>query len=144
MWVPQKPLIVKSTHHETGGGEFCDDFLTHNLTSMGLYWGIRQNYSFTLNHVQNFPLFCHYYYLIFKYDLYYLLKPVKIWLFLKKLSLYMEWYWAWYALGPDTNTMKIPSQIRGASVWIWKGGVKKNFHNIFQNFHQTSLERLCT
>ena len=38
----------------------------------------RQNHSLTLNHVKYFPLFCHCYSLIFKYDLYYLLKPVKI------------------------------------------------------------------
>ena len=42
----------------------------------------------------------------------------------------MEWYWAWYVLGPDTNTMKTPSQICVASVWIWKGGIKKNSRNI--------------
>ena len=57
----------------------------------------------------------------------------------------MEWYWAWYVLGHDTNTMKTPSQICAASVWIWKGGFKKRIlGTCFQNFHQTSLERLCT
>ena len=46
----------------------------------------------------------------------------------------MEWYWAWYVLGPDTNTMKTPSHIFAASVWIWKGGIKKYFGNIFSKF----------
>ena len=47
----------------------------------------------------------------------------------------MEWYWAWYVLGPDTNTMKTPSHICAASVWIWKGGIKKNSRNIFSKEH---------
>ena len=34
-------------------------------------------------------------------------------------------------LGPDTNTLKTPSHICAASVWIWKGGIKKNSRNIF-------------
>ena len=46
----------------------------------------------------------------------------------------MDWYWAWYVHGPDTNTMKTPSQIHAASVWIWKGGIKKNSWNIFSKF----------
>ena len=106
---------------------------------MGFYWGTcftRQNYSLTLNHVKHFPLFCHCYFLIFNYDLYHLLKPVKICFFLKKMSLYMEGYWAWYVLGPDTNTgntMMTPS-LFCPPVWISKGGIKKNSRNIFFKF----------
>ena len=45
----------------------------------------------------------------------------------------MEWYWAWYVLGPDTNTgntMMTPS-LFCPPVWISKGGIKKNSRNIF-------------
>ena len=105
---------------------------------MGFYWGTcftRQNYSLTLNHVKLFSLFCHCYFIIFNYDLYYLLKPVKI-CFFEKMSLYMEWYWAWYVLGPDTNTgntMMTPS-LFCPPVWNSKGGIKKNSRNIFFKF----------
>ena len=119
------------------GRKFHDDFLSRNLHLNESSWGTsftRQNHSVTLNHVKHFPLFCHCYFLIFKYDLYYLLKPVKICFFLKKLLLHMEWYWAWYVLGPDTNTMKMPSQICAASVWIRKGDIKKNSRKIFSKF----------
>ena len=37
-------------------------------------------------------------------------------------------------LWPDTDTMKTPNQICAASVWIWKGGIKKNCRNIFSKF----------
>ena len=40
----------------------------------------------------------------------YLTQTSKNLLFWKKLSLHMIWHWAWYVLGPDTNTMKTPSQ----------------------------------
>ena len=48
----------------------------------------------------------------------------------------MEWYWAWYVLGPDTNTgntMMTPS-LFCPPVWISKGGIKKNSRNIFFKF----------
>ena len=48
----------------------------------------------------------------------------------------MEWYWAWYVLGPDTNTgntMMTPS-LFCPPVWISKGGIKKNSWNIFFKF----------
>ena len=48
----------------------------------------------------------------------------------------MEWYWAWYVLGPDTNTgntMMTPS-LFCPPVWISKGGIKKNSQNIFFKF----------
>ena len=48
----------------------------------------------------------------------------------------MEWYWAWYVLGPDTNTgntMMTPS-LFCPPVWIAKGGIKKNSRNIFFKF----------
>ena len=48
----------------------------------------------------------------------------------------MEWYWAWYVLGPDTNTgntMMTPS-LFCPPVWISKGGIKKNSRNIFFEF----------
>ena len=65
---------------------------------MGFYWGMcftRQNFSLTLNHVKHFPLFCHCYFIIFNYDLYYLLKPVKICFFWKKC------HCIWSDIGPD-------------------------------------------
>ena len=46
----------------------------------------------------------------------------------------MELCWAWYVLGPDTNTMKTPSHICAASVWIWKGGIKKILRTFFSKF----------
>ena len=64
-----------------GGGEFCDELLTCSLHCNGLLLSMcftRQNYSSTLNHIKKFSSFCYDYFLIFKYDLSYLLKPVKI------------------------------------------------------------------
>ena len=53
----------------------------------------------------------------------------------------MELYWAWYVLGTDTNTMKTPNQICAASVWIIKGGIKKNSLNIFSKFSPNLFEK---
>ena len=61
----------------------------------------------------------------------YLTQTSKNLLFWKKLSLHMVWHWAWYVLGPDTNTMKTPSQSCAVFVWIWKGGIWKDSRNIF-------------
>ena len=103
-------------------------------------WGMVQILHEKLRGVQNY----FYSSFLIKSDRYYLRKHVKICFFLKKLSLHMEWYWAWYVLGPDTKTTKTPSQICDAFVWIWKGGTEKEFsEHFFPNFHQTSLERLC-
>ena len=80
-------------------------FYHATFTSMGFYWGTcftRQNYSLILNHVKHFPLFCHCYFIIFNYDLYYLLKPVKICFFWKKC------HCIWSDIGPDMCLDLIP------------------------------------
>ena len=95
-----------------GGVEFCDEFLTLNLHFIGLLFA-RQNYSLTLSHV---TLFCHCYFFIFKHDPHYLLKPVKICFFLEKIVIAYGMILGLMLLGPDTNTMKTPSQICAVSV----------------------------
>ena len=110
-------------------------FYHATFISMGFYWGTcftRQNYSLTLTHVKIFSLFCHCYSLIFKYDLYYLLKPVKI------CSFWKNCHCIWSDIGPYMCLDLIPIQWRlqatSASVWIWKGGIKKNSRKFFSKF----------
>ena len=95
---------------------------------MGFCRGVcftRQNYSLALNHVKNFPLLCHCYFLISEYDLHQTCK--------NRLFFCKNYHCIWSDVGPglDINTMKTPGQICAASVWIWKGGIKKNSWNIF-------------
>ena len=130
-------------------GNFMMIFYHATFTSMGFYWGTcftRQNYSLTLNHVKHFPLFCHCYFLIFNYDLYYLLKPVKICFFWKKC------HCIWSDIGPDMCLDLIPILaiqwwLQACSVLLFefqKVALKRILGTFFSNFHQTSLERLCT
>ena len=108
-------------------------FYHATFTSMGFYWGTcftRQNYSLTLNYVKHFPLFCHCYFRIFKYDLYYLLKPVKTCLFWKNC------HCIWSNIGPDMCLDLIPIQwrLQATSVLLlfeFEKVALKNSRNIF-------------